>query len=168
MTKPGPKPLTKEVLAARGSWLATATKHRKKSMSEYKLESTLRLLSYGSPGLSDTIGGDIQKLQAAWVLHGPTLLRQFIRRHPGCRPFGWWIFCHKQERPIVNSTSDDESLLRSVRDSHFGFAHGSTAIVQGGELVPWQQPQWQYLAEHKLLTKSERQMTDDELDNEAI
>jgi hypothetical protein len=67
-----------------------------------------------------------------WELTRETLLPEFIKKHPGERPFGWWLCDHKKERPVISQTTHDgqivtrEWLLDHWHDRHdkkFGFLH---------------------------------------------
>ena len=50
---------------------------------------------------------------------------------------------------------DDDHLVRWYRAETFGFLHASIGLPCDGKLIPWLQPQHEYLREHNLLTPEE-------------
>jgi hypothetical protein len=42
---------------------------------------------------------DEREAVALWLEHGPDLLQPFVLRHPGCRPWAWWLLAVKEHGP---------------------------------------------------------------------
>ena len=97
------------------------------------------------------LASDIDASRAAWELHRDTLLPEFIKANPGRRPFAWWIFDHKQERPIREGHGFAEQFFAEQRAETFGYLH--TDIWRGPQFV--QEPQVAYLRRHNLLSPEE-------------
>jgi hypothetical protein len=103
---------------------------------------------------------DLDPWAEAWRYHGERLLADWIEKYPGSRPWPWWVFEHGQERPIVNPMpAESEASVR--RDyTYFGIVHSSILHGHGaapGQMVPWQEPEVDYLARMGLLTPGERE-----------
>jgi hypothetical protein len=47
-------------------------------------------LAFYKPGRTRPFGGDRARIDEAWKVHGGELVRDWIVRHPGSRPFLWW------------------------------------------------------------------------------
>lgn len=109
------------------------------------------------PGMG---GGDHfttrEEFAAAWAEHGPKILADWIAKHPGTRPFGWWLVEHGHERPIVAGCRLDAAEIDGLRSDKFcetlGFLH-----LRPGGFDDVQQPEREYLAERGLLTPQEMQ-----------
>src|SRR5580704_6790224 len=59
--------------------------------------------------------GDAVAFNKAWRVHGREILEDFIERHPGRRPFAWWVE-HGKERTVVASIGAD--LMSSLRQHY--------------------------------------------------
>jgi hypothetical protein len=103
-------------------------------------------------------GADLERFTAAWEEHGEQILAEFIDRHPGRRPFAWWLLEHKQERPMIDRSVPAhrvEALRRADgRGNPFGFLH--TRCYGGPAFGPLQEPEEDYLRRKGLLTSEER------------
>jgi hypothetical protein len=98
---------------------------------------------------------DVDEMRAAWEVHGADLVAEFIANRPGHRPFGWWVFVHKLERPIVNHHVRDAAIEQSSRRACFGFLHSDIGVPKGDMLLPWQEPEPDYLSRKGLLEPGE-------------
>jgi hypothetical protein len=92
-----------------------------------------------------------ERFEAAWNLVRDRLMDEYVREHPGRRPFGWWLCDHKQERPIIAQMHRDRPVTRELllsmghrKEKHFGFLHTRS-------YPPYQQHEEDYLEEHGLL-----------------
>ena len=95
----------------------------------------------------------IEDMRAAWNAVGDELTNEFIRQHPGTRPFAWWILEHKQERPInPDGGADDKHLAQLRREARFGFLDTRIWLSR---LIPIQEDQTFYLQRSGLLTDDE-------------
>jgi hypothetical protein len=114
----------------------------------------------GTVLLSRWPADDPEPWAAAWDCHGERLLAEWIEKHPGSRPWPWWIFEHCQERPIANPMRPD--VEAGLRDrARFGYLH--TTILHGhgappGVMLPLQEPEVDYLDRNDLLTPREREV----------
>lgn len=89
-----------------------------------------------------------QQFDEAWGGHGDAITAEWIAKHPGTRPFGWWINVHQQERPLV----DGERRCVEAKFAHtFGFFHCEAGFNRHAA----QEPQTVYLRRHGLLTRDE-------------
>lgn len=90
-----------------------------------------------------------EDFDATWQAVGDELVAEWIEKHPGRRPFGWWLE-HGIERPIVQ-TGPDPAVWR--RNARFGFLH--TRLYGGPEMTSWQEGETVYLDRHGLLEDGE-------------
>lgn len=99
---------------------------------------------------------DLESFSLAWSIHGPGLLPEFIEKHPGSRPFAWWICDHKKELPPIATWATPEHLEmhRGFQPNHFGFLYGNA--FGGGEWML--QLEQDYLYENGLMTPEEIEM----------
>ena len=115
----------------------------------------------GTDWFGDTdLASDIDASRAAWDLHRDTLLPAFIAANPGQRPFAWWIFDHRKERPIREGHGFAPEFFAEQRAETFGYLH--TDIWRGPRFV--QEPQVAYLRRHGLLTPEELELCPESLD----
>ncbi len=81
----------------------------------------------GRPLFSDGGFKTLAEFEAAWKLCRDFILPNFIKRHPGRRPFGWWRIDHQQERDIIVENLAGMSAERfrklHVKPHHFGYLH---------------------------------------------
>lgn len=116
-----------------------------------------RHLESGHPLFRDAGFRDLETFTAAWELHREEILRDFIAKYPGHRPFAWWVLDHRQERPIVNPGPLAAACIAEERRRTFGFLHTSILIpAPGPTFIPFQEPETAYLARKNVLTKAER------------
>jgi hypothetical protein len=113
--------------------------------------------SYGAV-LAQWPADDPEIWREGWEQHRETLLAEYIAENPGMRPWPWWIFEHCQERPIINPAPPAVEAQFRKHGTIFGFlianiSHGHGA--SGGGLVPWLEPETDYLERMGLLTDSE-------------
>jgi hypothetical protein len=113
-----------------------------------------RDIEHGMPFIGDAGFPAKQDMAGAWEIVRDEVLRQFIQEHPGRRPFAWWLFDHRIERPVVADWADDEFVERRRQESRFGFLN--TRIQSGPGMTELQEPEHLYLARHNLLTEDER------------
>lgn len=94
-------------------------------------------------------------MRVAWELHRDRLLPEFIHKHPGRRPFAWWLFDHGEERPIVVDWPEwtDGAVVERMRRETFGFLH-TEILGRGGET--FQEQERAYLSRVGLLTAEEK------------
>lgn len=68
----------------------------------------------------------LAEMKAAWREHGPQILTDYVRTHPGWRPWGWWQIEHDMEPPDRDLqpawlrrhgflTADEEKRLAETR-----------------------------------------------------
>ena len=101
----------------------------------------------------DGFDGDFDAFKAAWQMHGETILKEFVQEHPGRRPFAWWVLVHKRERPIIRRPPEGEERLRG---HHTRYGYFSThVLLLAPDWGPLQEPEEEYLARLKLLSKEE-------------
>ena len=109
--------------------------------------------------LASTFGPDWQEIAVnAWEVHGERLTAQWIGKHPGTRPALWWALDHGEERPVVNAAPEEQEALWRKMHTMFDVCHADILHGHGaapGELLPWLEPQRDYLARHGLLTAAE-------------
>jgi hypothetical protein len=136
--------------------LATNRKFRRRErrLDLVELDKDCRFeLEHGRP-LIVGFGGNLEAFKAAWELHGPEILEEFIRDHPGKRPFACWLLVHKKERPVVDNswptTGEGKAVMRQEH-THYGFFHTDYH-------PPIQEAEANYLARHGLLTDEERRI----------
>lgn len=91
-----------------------------------------------------------ESMRNDWLKFGDEITQQWIQRHPGSRPFGWWVFTHGKERPVV--LEGHRNLADRLRaGARFSFL--DTSIVMGGATL--QETQSDYLAQNGLLEPAE-------------
>lgn len=57
-------------------------------------------VEYGSQMVVDVCQGDVEVFRSAWEWYQERgLLTEFIRKHPGRRPFAWWLFDMPRDNP---------------------------------------------------------------------
>lgn len=92
-----------------------------------------------------------EEFAAAWEQYREELLPEFIAKHPGHRPFAWWLLDHGKERPmnadgIAWTAKHGDYLRYSCRFTEtFGFLHKDQ----------WQVDETDYLREQGLLIDGE-------------
>ena len=96
-----------------------------------------------------------ERFAEAWELTRETIMCDYVAKHPGRRPFAWWLCDHKQERPIIPQMLGGEPLTRerllswdSRHKEYFGFVHTRTYpafqeyeedyLERLGLLEPWE------------------------------
>ena len=94
--------------------------------------------------------GNTQLLSDFWDAVRDVLLPAWIQEHPGTRPFAWWRFTHKQERPIIKEW---KGFIRENWLMH-SFLH--THVHNGRGKRPMQESERDYLERHDLLDAAER------------
>jgi len=94
--------------------------------------------------------GDTELLREAWEVTRDVILPEWTAERPGTRPFAWWKFDHKQERPIVNEWPG------FVRDGFTRHGFLDTDLHSGRGERPMQEPECDYLDRNGLLTNAER------------
>lgn len=106
-------------------------------------------------------GTDLATFTEAWELHGETITADWIRDHPGTRPFAWWLLEHKQERPMIRTMPAEHLAAHRAEDDRrgcmFGFLH--TSMLMMDPVKGWgylQEPEPDYLRRHGLLTIDEQ------------
>jgi hypothetical protein len=111
---------------------------------------------------------DRPTFEAAWEMHREDLEDEFRHKRRDetyARPFGWWL-TSGHERPIIRRHGDNERSERfhrgtGINAAAFGYLHTQILCVSEGKGLddwgPWQQPEWEYLEEHNLLTNEERE-----------
>jgi hypothetical protein len=100
-------------------------------------------------------GGFEDNLEAfteAWEIHGEAILAEFIAKHPGRRPFAWWLLEHKKERPLLDGYTREEFREYRFGGHRFGFLHTN------GWIPPVQEDEIAYLDRLNLLTPQEREI----------
>lgn len=72
-----------------------------------------------------------EKFRGAWRRHGARVTRDFVRRHPGQRPWGWWVFEAPAPRLIAPEPDgvrwrnwEERSLFQRLLDTTFLYKHG--------------------------------------------
>jgi hypothetical protein len=121
-----------------------------------ELDADLRAeLIFGVPLLGPGCA-DRDALAEAWALHGDTVLRDFVQRHPGQRPFGWWLLDHGKERPINPDVPDAVAARLREQNTYYGYLHSSVLGKWAGTVTWFQEPEAEYLRRHRLLTSKER------------
>lgn len=110
------------------------------------------------------------EFEDAWSDFGDQLTEEWIAKHPGTRPFAWWL-CGDHQREVI---ADDPTMIAATLNEKFchtfGFLHS-----EAGNLYPVQEPQADYLARHGLLLPGEVKRIvpdladedDDDLDHES-
>jgi hypothetical protein len=86
---------------------------RRQNQSVTLTSEVRRQLETGRPMFSCTppLGDD--QLAEAWERWGGTILAEFVERHPGRRPFAWWLFEGVPaygERPVVDHSIPARAL----------------------------------------------------------
>ncbi len=92
-----------------------------------------------------------EEFEDMWAAVGDELLAEWLDRHPGLRPFGWWVCEHKRERPVVHEITGN-GVARLRAESRFGFLHSSIWL---GGLTPLQMDETDYLQSLGLLSDEE-------------
>ncbi len=100
----------------------------------------------------------IEEMRDAWDAVRDDVLPAFIEKHPGRRPFAWWLFDHGRERPLYRERLEgfctEEQLRREQGrgdSSRFGFLH----TQMWGSKGYFQEQEEDYLARHGLLGRDE-------------
>jgi hypothetical protein len=99
--------------------------------------------------------------ELAWEIHGDAIMESYVKEHPGRRPFGWWLFQHRKERPIVGKSFEPDEIANMRRNirlnaDHFGFLHTSIFAWPDGKTLEYlQEPERDYLERHGLLSDEE-------------
>jgi hypothetical protein len=61
---------------------------------------------YDAFGLAGAVHrGNATETVALWDQYGAALLEDWLRAHPGCRPFGWWISEARVPRRVLRGTA---------------------------------------------------------------
>lgn len=138
--------------------------------------SLRRQLEYGKPffNFDDPLSED--ELRSLWQTHRETIMREFIAKKPGHRPWGWWYFDHGKERPVTAPLVDDSEVEAIRNDCRFGYLHSAIIGKWHPDDFNWcgwpagwgmmQQSEPDYLAEHGLLTKVERRQLSESSTNQ--
>jgi hypothetical protein len=88
-----------------------------------------------------------ERFEELWAVFGGEITTDWIAKHPGTRPFGWWLLVHGKERPVVG-----EPIGRNEKFAHtFGFLHEEAGFNRRG----MQESQADYLRRHGLLSETE-------------
>ncbi len=121
-------------------------------------------LTHGRDMLGGSGFGDgVDQLAEAWELHGERIAAEWVAEHPGSRPWGWWVFTHRKERPIVHPMPAEVEAAARRHHTRFGFLHAGIRHGHGappGELWPWQEDETAYLERRGLLTAAEKAALD--------
>lgn len=98
-------------------------------------------------------------VHALWPAYEATALAEYIKVHPGRRPWAWWIVCAPEGRCVVGKggrmVAAHDIALRDGEDdlSHFGKACCWRVVSEGqGEVY---ETQFEYLNRLDLLGKGE-------------
>jgi hypothetical protein len=130
---------------------------RYRGSSSEKLEPLALFLLLERDNSDGLDRGDIEEW---WSHDGEQITADWIEKHPGTRPWPFWVFDVDEERPIINPDRDPGIDRAMRRDTFFGVLHTGimTAIrtPEGLVSVPWQEPEAHYLASHGLLADAER------------
>jgi len=100
-------------------------------------------LEYGRPMLDGF--ESLEQMEDAWDEFGEEIIAKWIRVFAGTRPWGWWFFDHKAERPVINPRATTEFIERHRRH---GFLHTH-------HWPRLQQDETEYLEDRGLLTPDE-------------
>lgn len=72
----------------------------------------------------------VEEFADGWEAVRDVVLEDFVSRHPGRRPFAWWLLDHGTERPLLVDPLYGEPVTREHALSYsgvtFGFAHTHT------------------------------------------
>lgn len=110
-------------------------------------------------GRSCGLGDDITHEQAAelWEIHKDEFLAQYIKGHPGRRPWCWWRFEHKQERPITHPAPPPAARLDAERRDQGGLLWHEIWMGPPPYWQPLLEDECDYLDRLGLLQPSERE-----------
>ncbi|MGE4194623.1 MAG: hypothetical protein AB7E51_14640 [Pseudodesulfovibrio sp.] len=103
---------------------------------------------YGTQGM---VPGKCLSMEEAWRHFGSHLLAEWIREHPGTRPYGWWRFEAPEPRRRLGGEGDP---------AYMGVTFGVPDGWCEGDFDPSDPPVYEsqaaYLDRHGLLTEAER------------
>lgn len=94
---------------------------------------------------------DTTEARAMWIEQGPDLLPPFILRHPGCRPWAWWLLAVREHGPRKQLRDGPRAL---AEPTWFGISPRWTAPPP----CDMHETQLDYLQRNGLLTEDEQRL----------
>lgn len=107
-----------------------------------------------------------EKLKPAWEELKHQVLPEFVRQHPGERPWAWWEFdapgrrertdggihpFDNKERTLYVAKSDNPEFWRVAYRLSFGYPSAFIGPWDAGLNASWFEQSWEYLVRHNLL-----------------
>lgn len=106
-----------------------------------------RRLEVGDTFFPDQEFATMDDMRAAWELHGAAITEEWLRRHPGTRPYAAWLF---DLIPQFGERLTTKHWHESYRASHL-----TDGVLHTNVRPPLQESEAEYLARHGLLTEAE-------------
>ena len=90
-----------------------------------------------------------------WVLHRDTILRRWIRSHPGTRPRAWWLYDSPEPRRLLSGSGQPAHLVSAYAEQ---YVLGIVTVWAGFSSAdpPVFETQSDFLKRHRLLFTGER------------
>lgn len=144
------------------------------------LESFLKTGDYGGDGpvpgwfevfelAGGVMHGNYNEARARWAEHGAQILADWIRDHPGTRPFAWWIVEAPEPRRVLDGAQHFLPPGAAWWEPAWRGACGIPAMQQIGHFMVMIEPEAAYLVRLRLLAPGERRrLTAEDFEPEEI
>jgi hypothetical protein len=100
--------------------------------------------------------GEYDEIRARWAEHGAGLLADWIREHPGTRPFAWWILEATEPRRVLEGAAHVLPAGPAWWEPDWRGHFGVPAVEQSGRFVVVVESEPAYLERLGLLARGER------------